>query len=105
MFLGLAQIRSNCYNIIKYLGKGSFDMFRNILIFAMFATAAGYCFAAEFLPQVVTSEVFYEQEKTVTKLFEKDEKLCVKAVVECVCIINGKLGTHEAFDKILPSDS
>ena len=25
----------------------------------------------------------------------EDEKLCVKAVVECVCIINGKLGTHE----------
>ena len=31
----------------------------------MFATAAGYCFAAESLPQVVTSEVFYEQEKVV----------------------------------------
>ncbi len=31
----------------------------------------------------------------------EDEKLCVKAVVECVCIINGKLGTHEMFDKIL----
>ena len=42
-------------------------MFRNILIFAMFATAAGYCFAAEFLPQVVTSEVFYEQEKKVNE--------------------------------------
>lgn len=27
-----------------------------------------------------------------------DDKLCVKAVVECVCIINGKLGTHEMFD-------
>lgn len=27
-----------------------------------------------------------------------DEKLCVKAVVECVCVINGKLGTHEMFD-------
>ena len=27
-----------------------------------------------------------------------DEKLCVKAVVECVCVINGKLGTHEKFD-------
>ncbi|MDW3024820.1 MAG: hypothetical protein R8N50_04010, partial [Alphaproteobacteria bacterium] len=36
-------------------------MFRKILIFAMFATAAGYCFAAEYLPQVVTSEVFYDQ--------------------------------------------
>ena len=34
-------------------------MFRKILIVAMFATAAGYCFAAENLPQVVTSEVFY----------------------------------------------
>jgi hypothetical protein len=40
-------------------------MFRKVLIFAMFATAAGYCFADEFLPQVVTSEVFYEQEKIV----------------------------------------
>ncbi|MBP3545332.1 MAG: toxin co-regulated pilus biosynthesis Q family protein, partial [Alphaproteobacteria bacterium] len=40
-------------------------MFRKILICAMFATAAGYCFAAESLPQVVTSEVFYEQEKVV----------------------------------------
>ena len=38
-------------------------MFRKILIVAMFATAAGYCFAAEnALPQVVTSEVFYTQE-------------------------------------------
>ncbi|MBQ8255967.1 MAG: toxin co-regulated pilus biosynthesis Q family protein [Alphaproteobacteria bacterium] len=37
-------------------------MFRKILIVAMFATAAGYCFAAETMPQVVTSEVFYEQE-------------------------------------------
>ena len=37
-------------------------MFRKILIVAMFATAAGYCFAAESLPQVVTSEVFYEQD-------------------------------------------
>ncbi len=34
-------------------------MFRKILIVAMFATAAGYCFAAENLPQIVTSEVFY----------------------------------------------
>lgn len=38
-------------------------MFRKILIIAMFATAAGYCFAAESLPQVVTSEVFYEQDR------------------------------------------
>lgn len=37
-------------------------MFRKILIFAMFATAAGYCFASD-LPQVVTSEVFYEQDR------------------------------------------
>ncbi|MBE6456875.1 MAG: toxin co-regulated pilus biosynthesis Q family protein [Alphaproteobacteria bacterium] len=37
-------------------------MFRKILIIAMFATAAGYCFAADSLPQVVTSEVFYEQD-------------------------------------------
>ncbi|MBO7509230.1 MAG: toxin co-regulated pilus biosynthesis Q family protein [Alphaproteobacteria bacterium] len=35
-------------------------MFRKILIAAMLATAAGYCFAATNLPQVVTSEVFYD---------------------------------------------
>ncbi len=40
-------------------------MFRKIFIVAMFATAAGYCFAAESLPQVVTSEVFYTQDATV----------------------------------------
>jgi hypothetical protein len=40
-------------------------MFRKILIAAMLATAAGYCFAASKLPQVVTSEVFYEDERTV----------------------------------------
>ena len=34
-------------------------MFRKILIAAMLATAAGYCFADAGLPQVVTSEVFY----------------------------------------------
>ena len=27
-----------------------------------------------------------------------DEKLCVKAVVECVCVINGRLETHEMLD-------
>ena len=42
-------------------------MFRKILIVAMFATAAGYCFAAETLPQVVTSEVFYVQDKSVNE--------------------------------------
>ncbi len=40
-------------------------MFRKILFAAMCATAAGYCFAAESLPQVVTSEVFYSQDKIV----------------------------------------
>lgn len=42
-------------------------MFRKFFIIAMFATAAGYCFAAENLPQVVTSEVFYSQEPVVTE--------------------------------------
>ena len=37
-------------------------MFRKILIAAMLATAAGYCFAASDLPQVVTSEVFYRDD-------------------------------------------
>ena len=41
-------------------------MFRKILIAAMFGCAAGYCFAADnATPQVVTSEVFYTQDKTV----------------------------------------
>ena len=40
-------------------------MFRTVLIFAMFATAAGYCFAAQGLPQVVTSEVFYSEDRAV----------------------------------------
>ena len=43
-------------------------MFRKILIVAMFATAAGYCFAAETnLPQVVTSEVYYDVEPVVSE--------------------------------------
>ncbi|MBO4480098.1 MAG: toxin co-regulated pilus biosynthesis Q family protein [Alphaproteobacteria bacterium] len=37
-------------------------MFRKILIAAMLATAAGYCFAGSNLPQVVTSEVFYDED-------------------------------------------
>lgn len=35
----------------------------------------------------------------------EDEKLCVRAVVECVCIVNGRLKTHEIFDKILIPNS
>ncbi len=42
-------------------------MFRKILIVAMFATAAGYCFAADNLPQVVTSEVFYTEDRNVVE--------------------------------------
>ena len=42
-------------------------MFRKILIVAMFFCAAGYCFAASetAMPQIVTSEVFYTQDKTI----------------------------------------
>ena len=42
-------------------------MFRKILIAAMFCCAAGYCFAATetAMPQIVTSEVFYTQDKIV----------------------------------------
>ncbi len=40
-------------------------MFRKILIAAMLATAAGYCFADQMLPQVVTSEVFYDEDRDV----------------------------------------
>ena len=42
-------------------------MFRKILIAAMLATAAGYCFAAHALEQVVTSEVFYKEERDNTE--------------------------------------
>lgn len=45
-------------------------MFRKILIFAMFATAAGYCFASDSLPQQVTSEVFTD---TQTEVVETQE--------------------------------
>ena len=44
-------------------------MFRKILIAAMFATAAGYCFADAGLPQVVTSEVFYDEDNDVVASF------------------------------------
>ena len=40
-------------------------MFRKILIAAMLATAAGYCFADAGLPQVVTSEFFYDEDRNV----------------------------------------
>lgn len=53
-------------------------MFRKILIFAMFATAAGYCFAAVDLPQVVTSEVFFERDGIVNQeQFEQTEQVQV----------------------------
>ena len=49
-------------------------MFRKILIIAMFFCAAGYCFAATetVMPQVVTSEVFYSQDKTVDESQQVD---------------------------------
>ncbi len=47
-------------------------MFRTFFIVAMFATAAGYCFAAENLPQVVTSEVFYAQDMDVNQTQQAD---------------------------------
>lgn len=44
-------------------------MFRKIFIIAMFATAAGYCFAAEkpLIPQIITSEVFYDDDIDVVE--------------------------------------
>ncbi len=45
-------------------------MFRKIFVFAMFATAAGYCFAADGLQQVVTSDVFYD---TNSMVYENQE--------------------------------
>ncbi len=63
-------------------------MFRKILIAAMFCCAAGYCFAATetAMPQVVTSEVFYSQDKTVdenqyveTEYTQNDEMAMIPA--------------------------
>lgn len=48
-------------------------MFRKILMAAMFATAAGYCFAADTLPQVVTSEVYYKQDKVAVDNTDYDQ--------------------------------
>ena len=47
-------------------------MFRKILIVAMFATAAGYCFADDFMPQVVTSEVFYNETRDVEEARQEE---------------------------------
>lgn len=51
-------------------------MFRKILIFAMFATAAGYCFASDELQQIVTSEVFYDKE-----IIPVEEEVVVQEVI------------------------
>ena len=62
-------------------------MFRMLLIIAMFFTAAGYCFAAQNLPQVVTSEVFYkdytdarEDEYVDTRGYETVREVVVEEV-------------------------
>ena len=34
-----------------------------------------------------------------TRLRKGDEKLCCKAVVELVCLINGRLGNSEEYDR------
>lgn len=53
-------------------------MFRKFLIFAMFATAAGYCFAADVPLQVVTSEVYYSQEPIVTETTEVQQNTSIQ---------------------------
>ena len=60
--------------MITRSGKEVF-MFRKFLIVAMFATAAGYCFAADNLPQVVTSEVYYSAAPAVTESVQVDESV------------------------------
>lgn len=55
-------------------------MFRKILIVAMFGCAAGYCFAAETMPQVVTSEVFYTESRDVDEnRYEQVDTISVEA--------------------------
>ena len=46
-------------------------MFRKFLIFAMFATAAGYCFAGDTAPQVTTAEVFADQYKSGSRVVDE----------------------------------
>lgn len=48
-------------------------MFRKFFIFAMFATAAGYCFAEQNIPQATTAEVFGSTETTVTETSFADD--------------------------------
>ena len=55
-------------------------MFRKFFIAAMFATAAGYCFAAQNTPQVVTSEVFYGQERYVDETVDVQTEQINRAV-------------------------
>lgn len=45
-------------------------MFRKFLIAAMFATAAGYCFASDDAPQAVTSQVYYDQERYIDEIID-----------------------------------
>lgn len=54
-------------------------MFRKFLIFAMFATAAGYVYAGEFLPQVTTSEVFTSQTRSEYKNASESEQRVVNS--------------------------
>lgn len=56
-------------------------MFRKVLIAAMFATAAGYCFAATNVPQSVTSQVFYDQERYVDEVVEVDTQPYARGMV------------------------
>jgi len=63
---------------MKLLGKEAF-MFRKILITALFATASTYCFAAENIPQIVTSEVTYKASEPVEPVNQVSEQ---KQIVE-----------------------
>ena len=55
-------------------------MFRKIFIAAMFATAAGYCYAAQKAPQAVTSEVFYDQERYIDETVDVQTEQIDRAV-------------------------
>jgi len=61
-------------------------MFRKFLIIAMFATAAGYCFAGETrVPQIITSEVFFDDDIDVVEdnyVAETDEYVEEDSMIE-----------------------
>ena len=81
VFLGLAQIRSNCYNWYINKRKGRVMSHKIFVFMAVFCMSASLAFA-ENLKQVVTSEVFYDTYSTpTTTVTEEFEPIIEKKYV------------------------